>query len=188
MALTPRSLPEVTDADWRAGPDDAPVTLLEYGDFDCPYCGEAYPLIKQVQVQLGDRLRFVFRHFPIGSSHPHAQLAAEAAEAAGAQGKFWPMFDLLYQNQRHLTREDLDHYAQQLGLDMAAFGTALEEHSYKEKVRDSFRQGIRARVQGTPTFFINGRRYDGEHTVAAMLAALEEAIANREKYGTTETW
>ncbi|PZR96253.1 MAG: disulfide bond formation protein DsbA [Candidatus Chloroheliales bacterium] len=183
MALTPRSLPEVTAEDWREGPDDAPVTLLEYGDFECPYCGEAYPVIKQVQEQMGDRLRFVFRHFPITSSHPHAQLASEAAEAAGAHGKFWLMHDLLYENQRHLTREDLDRYAQQLGLDLDVFDNALEEHTYKEKVRDSFRQGIRARVQGTPTFFINGRRYDGEHTAAAMGVALEEAISNREKYG-----
>ncbi len=183
MSLTPRGLPEVTDEDWRKGPEDAPVTLLEYGDFECPYCGEAYPVVQQVQAQMGDRLRFVFRHFPITSSHPHAQLAAEAAEAAGAQGQFWPMHDLLYANQRHLIREDLDGYAQQLGLDMAAFETALQEHTYKNKVRDSFRQGIRSRVQGTPTFFINGRRYDGEHTAAALIPALQEAIANREKYG-----
>lgn len=183
MALTSSGLPEVTDADWREGSDDAPVTLVEYGDFECPYCGEAYPMVKQVQEQMGDRLRFVFRHFPITSSHPHAQLAAEAAEAAGAQGQFWQMHDLLYENQSHLTRDDLDRYAQQLGLDMVAFETALQERTYKDKVRDSFRKGIRARVQGTPTFFINGRRYDGEHTAEALVPALEEAIANREKYG-----
>ncbi len=187
MSLTPRGLPDVTDADWRDGPDDAPVTLVEYGDFECPYCGAAYSMVKQVQAQMGNRLRFVFRHFPITSSHPHAQLAAEAAEVAGAQGKFWPMHDLLYANQSHLARADLDRYAQQLGLDMAAFEAALEQRTYKDKVRDSFRRGVRARVQGTPTFFINGRRYDGEQTAEALIPALEEAIANREKFGTSNS-
>jgi protein-disulfide isomerase len=184
MALTSRTMPDVTDADWQEGPADAQVTLVEYGDFECPYCGEAYPQVEQVRREMGDKLRFVFRHFPIASSHPHAQLAAEAAEAAGVQGKFWPMHRLLFEHQRHLTREDLDNYASQLNLDMAAFAQALDERTYKDKVRQSFRDGIRARVQGTPTFFINGRRYDGEQTAAAMGPALEEAAANREKYGT----
>lgn len=156
---------------------------MEYGDFECPYCLEAYPQVEQVLGEMGDKLRFVFRHFPITSSHPHAQLAAEAAEAAGAQGRFWPMYRLLFEHQRHLSREDLDAYARQLDLDLTTFDQALDERSYKEKVRQSFREGIRARVQGTPTFFINGRRYDGEHTAAAMIPALKEAIANREKYG-----
>ncbi len=177
MTLTPRTMPEVTDADWREGPDDAPLTLVEYGDFECPYCGAAFTEVEQVRQQMGDQLRFVFRHFPITSSHPHAQLAAEAAEEAGRQGQFWPMHRLLYINQRLLQREDLQRYASGLGLDMAAFTAALDERTHKDKVRDSFRQGIRARVQGTPTFFINGTRYDGEHTAEAMAAALTEALA-----------
>lgn len=175
MALTSSSLPEVTAADWQEGAADAPLTLVEYGDFECPYCGQAYPLVEQVRRAMGNQLRFVFRHFPITSSHPHAQLAAEAAEAAGAQGKFWPMHRKLYGHQKQLDRADLDRYAEEIGLDMAAFTVALDERTYKEKVRQSFRDGIRARVQGTPTFFINGQRYDGEPTAEAMLAALKEA-------------
>lgn len=183
MALTSSSLPEVTAADWQEGAADAPLTLVEYGDFECPYCEQAYPVVEQVRRVMGDRLRFVFRHFPITSSHAHAQLAAEAAEAAGAQGQFWPMHRKLYGHQKQLERTDLDRYAEEIGLDMVAFKQALDERTYKEKVRQSFRDGIRARVQGTPTFFINGHRYDGEPTAEAIITALNEAAS---ELGSTE--
>ncbi|HEY8237197.1 MAG TPA: thioredoxin domain-containing protein, partial [Gaiellaceae bacterium] len=111
------TLPVDEERDHVQGAVSAAVTLVQYGDYECPYCGEAYPIIKDVQARLGDRLRFVFRNFPISTSHPHAEHAAEAAEAADAQGEFWRMHDLLYERQRRLTDEDLHAYAEELGLD-----------------------------------------------------------------------
>ena len=152
--------PPVSARDHRQGPDDAPVTLVECGDFECPHCGRAYPIIKDVQAQLGDRLLFVFRYFPITTNHPHAQHAAEAAEAAGAQGKFWEMHDLLFENQQALDDESLVRYAEALGLDVKRFASDMRTHKYAQRVREDFRSGIRSGVNGTPTFFVNGLRYD----------------------------
>ena len=112
------TMPVTEDRDHIQGPADAPVTLVEYGDYECPYCGAAYPIVKEVQARMGERLRFVFRNFPITTSHPHAEQAAEAAEAAAAQGSFWRMHDVLYENQKRLGDEDLRTYAQQVGLDL----------------------------------------------------------------------
>ncbi len=137
--------PPVSERDHAAGPEDAPVTLVEYGDYECPYCGMAYPIVKRAQLDLGNRLRFVFRNFPLAESHPHARLAAEAAEAAGAQGKFWEMHDMLYEHQDALEAEDLTGYAKSLGLDVPKFAHDLEASG----------------VNGTPTFFVNGNRYEG---------------------------
>ncbi len=177
MSLTARPLPPVTEADHSLGPQDAPVTLVEYGDLECQLCGEAHPVVERVRAHFGDRLRFVFRHFPIPSAHPHAQLAAEASEAAAAQGAFWPLFHKLYENQQHLERADLDSYAGELGLDLAAFDAALADGRYSQPIKDGFRAGLRAGVNGTPTFFINGQHYAGERDFAAMTAAIEQAMA-----------
>ena len=165
----------VSDRDHAQGPDDAPVTLVEYGDYECPYCGQAYLIVQQAQQQLGDRLRFVFRNFPLTSSHPYAEGAAEAAEAAGAQGQFWPMHDLLYENQDALDMPDLERYASQLGLDLDRFNADLRDHRYADRVREDFMSGVRSGVNGTPTFFINGDRYDGSWDAGSLVPALEDA-------------
>ena len=169
------TLPMSDDRDHIQGPADAPVTLVEYGDYECPYCGAAYPIIKEVQSRMGDRLRFVFRNFPISTSHPHAEQAAEAAEAAASQGKFWEMHDLLYENQEHLDDADLHRYADQLGLDVGVFDEELAEHVHAERVREDFMSGVRSGVNGTPTFYINGARHDGGYQLDELLAALEDS-------------
>jgi len=167
----------VSERDHIQGPDDAPATLLEYGDYECPFCGAAYPIIKEVQARMGDRLRFVFRNFPISTSHPHAEQAAEAAEAAGAQGAFWPMHDLLYENQKRLGDGDLVGYAEQLGLDVDRFERELSDHVHAERVHEDFMSGVRSGVNGTPGLYINGARHDGSYDVDTLLAALESAAA-----------
>jgi protein-disulfide isomerase len=158
------------------GPPDAPVTLVEYGDYECPYCGEAYPVVKALQERLGDQICFVFRNFPLAQAHPHAEEAAEAAEAAASQGKFWEMHDLLYENQDALEPEDLVKYARALRLELPRFVLEMREHVYKERVREDFRSGVRSGVNGTPTFFINGVRHDGPFDLRSLLGAIEEAV------------
>ena len=156
------------------GPIDAPMSLLEYGDYQCPYCGEAYPLIKEIQARLGERLCFAFRNFPLVNAHPHAEHAAEAAEAAGMQGKFWEMHDTLYENQTALDDEDLAQYAADLGLDARRLMSEVVAGAHAARVREDFRSGARGDVNGTPTFFVNGARYDGAPDVDALLAALTQ--------------
>jgi protein-disulfide isomerase len=169
------TMPVTEDRDHIQGAVDAAVTLVEYGDYECPYCGAAYPIIKEVQARLGERLRFVFRNFPITTSHPHAAQAAEAAEAAAAQGRFWQMHDVLYENQRRLGDEDLRAYAEQIGLDVEPFDQELAEHVHAARVHEDFMSGVRSGVNGTPTFYINGVRHDDSYDVATLLAALERA-------------
>src|SRR5713226_440381 len=140
------TVPVSTDRDHIQGPDAAPVTLVEYGDYECPYCGAAYPVLKEIQAQMGDRLRFVFRNFPITTSHPHAELAAEAAEAAAGQGKFWQMHDLLYENQNHLLLRDLLGYAGKLGLEVERFDKELAENVHAARVHEDFLSGVRSGV------------------------------------------
>ena len=173
----PHLTPPVNDRDHAHGLATAPVTLVEYGDYECPYCGAAYPIVKEVQRRLGDTLRFVFRNFPLAEMHPHAQHAAEAAEAAGAQGHFWPMHDLLYEHQRALDDAHLRRYAAELGLDEGRFDRELSGHAYAGRVREDVVSGARSGVNGTPTFFINGRRHDGSYDLKTLLAALEHAGA-----------
>jgi protein-disulfide isomerase len=168
--------PPVGANDHIQGPADAPVTVVEYGDYECPYCGEAYPVVKALQERLGDQVRFMFRNFPLNQAHPHAEHAAEAAEAAGAQGKFWEMHDLLYENQDALEDDDLLKYAKALRLDLPRFVKEMEAHHYAERVREDFRSGVRSGVNGTPTFFINGTRHDGPFDLASLLAAIKEAV------------
>jgi protein-disulfide isomerase len=167
------TIPVSEGRDHIQGPADAPVTLVEYGDFQCPYCGRAYPIVKEVQSRLGDRLRFVFRNFPITTSHPNAEHAAEAAEAAGAQDRFWEMHDHLFQNQKRLRDQDLHRYAEELGLDVTRFDQEMADHVYADRVREDFMGGVRSGVNGTPTFYINGARHDGSYEVDELVAALE---------------
>lgn len=171
------TMPVSEDRDHIQGPADAPVTLVQYGDYECPYCGAAYPIIKEVQARMGERLRFVFRNFPIATSHPHAEQAAEAAEAAASQGRFWPMHDLLYENQKRLRDQDLHAYAEKLGLDVELFDKELAEHVHAERVHEDFMSGVRSGVNGTPTFYINGARHDDSYEIQTLLAALERAAA-----------
>ncbi|HEX3158757.1 MAG TPA: thioredoxin domain-containing protein [Gemmatimonadaceae bacterium] len=173
-----RLTPPVGADDHVQGPEDAPVTLVEYGDFECPSCGMAYPILKVVQEHMGARLRFVFRPFPLTESHPHAQHAAEAAEAAAAQGYFWAMHDMLFEHQRRLEDEDLVGYAEALGLDAGRVARELAEGTYEARVRSSFRGGIRSGVNGTPTFFINGERYDGPWTEAGVFVQVLSEVAD----------
>jgi protein-disulfide isomerase len=169
------TMPVAEDRDHIQGEADAPVTLVQYGDYECPYCGAAYPIIKQVQARMGPRLRFVFRNFPITTSHPHAERAAEAAEAAGAQGAFWPMHDMLYENQKHLKDADLRSYAERLGLDVERFDKEMTEQVHADRIHEDFLSGVRSGVNGTPTFYINGIRHDDDYDLETLLAALEAA-------------
>jgi len=169
------TVPVSDQRDHVQGPADAPVTLVEYGDYECPYCGAAYPIVKEVQAAMGDRLRFVFRNFPISTAHPHAEQAAEAAEAAAAQGRFWEMHDLLYENQARLRDQDLRGYAEQLGLDVERFDGELAGHVHAGRVREDFMNGVRSGVNGTPTFYVNGARHDASYDRDTLQAALERA-------------
>ena len=171
--------PPVSEADHSAGADDAPVTLVEYGDYECPYCGMAHPIVKKAQEDLGSQLRFVFRNFPLAEAHPHARLAAQAAEAAGAQGNFWEMHDTLFEHQDALDVEDLVAYAESLGLDTAKFKRDLEAPAFVKRVRDDFRSGVKSGVNGTPTFFMNGVRYDGSWANVEAFIGKLRAIAGQ---------
>lgn len=175
-------MPVAQDRDHVRGPANAPVTLVQYGDYECPYSGAAFPIIKDIQSRMNDGLRFVFRNFPI-DSHPHAHQAAEAAEAAGRQGKFWEMHDLLYENQRHLRDEDLRGYAENLGLDGELIAKELDEHLHATRVHDDFLSGVRSGVNGTPTFYINGVKHDGAYEMETLLAALERAAVPERETG-----
>jgi protein-disulfide isomerase len=160
------------ERDHIQGPIDAPMRLVEYGDYECPYCGQAYPVVKELQKRLGKRLCFAFRNFPLVNSHPHAQHAAEAAEAAAAQGQFWEMHDLLYENQDSLEDEDIARFASALGLDSQRLMSEVRAGAHMPRVREDFRSGARNGVNGTPSFFIDGVRYDGMTGVEELLAAL----------------
>src|SRR5262249_15356800 len=170
-------LPVSQERDHIQGPANAPVTLVEYGDYQCPYCGQAYPIVKEVQRRMGDRLRFVFRNFPLTQVHPRAEHAAEAAECAAAQGAFWAMHDTLFENQRHLDDDALVRYARELGLDADMFVQEMTAHAYAGRVREDFMSGVRSGVNGTPTFFINGLRHDDSYDLDTLLAAIERAEA-----------
>ncbi len=154
----------------------APISMLEYGDYECPFCAEVQPIVAEIQERLLDDLCFAFRHFPLTTVHPHSEHAAEAAEAADAQGSFWQMHEMLFQNQQALEDEDLVQYASLLGLDEVRLIREVEAGAHAERVRDDFKSGIRAGVNGTPTFFINGERYDGARGLEEMLAALTAGV------------
>jgi protein-disulfide isomerase len=160
------------DRDHIVGSADGLTKLLEYGDYECPFCGEAYAIVKEIQRRLGDGLLFAFRNFPLTNIHPYAEHAAEAAEAAGAQGNFWGMHDLLFENQGALEDDDLAAYAAELGLDETRLIREVTSSVYSPRIREDFKSGVRAGVNGTPTFFINGERYDGTRDLEHLLNAL----------------
>ncbi|MDQ2905257.1 MAG: DsbA family protein [Chloroflexota bacterium] len=165
------------------GPATAAVTLVEYADYECPYCADAYPVVQELQRQLGGRLRFVYRHFPRSDVHPHARHAAEAAEAAAAQGKFWEMDGLLFEYQLALTNADLERYAADLDLTMDTFKQAMAQHSYGQRVQEDITGGTHSGVRGTPTFFINGMRHDDTYTLDVLLPAITKAPGSQENQG-----
>lgn len=172
--MSPLALP-VGPRDHVRGPASARVTLVEYGDFECPVCGRAYPVIKAVQKAFGPNLRFVFRHFPLLASHPHAAAAAEVAEAANAQGKFWAMHDRLFEHQDALADMDLRRHARKIGLDLEQFERDLRTQAHKIRVREDAADGARSGVKGTPTLFINGVEYAGSLEREALVLALARA-------------
>jgi protein-disulfide isomerase len=151
------------------------VTLVEYGDYECPYCGQAEVVIRELLGSFGDDLRYVWRHLPLNDVHPHAELAAEAAEAAGAQGAFWDMHDRLLQHQDELEPRDLERYAEEIGLDMDRFWSDLKRHEFASRIADDVATADASGVAGTPSFFINGRRYQGAYDVDTLTRVVRGA-------------
>jgi protein-disulfide isomerase len=172
----PRLTVPVSERDHVIGPTTATVTLLEYGDYECPFCGAAHPIVQQVREIMGDDLRFAYRHFPLTQIHPHSYQAAEAAEAAGAQGRFWEMHDTLFENQDRLGLRDLIAHADALGLDLDRFVTDMRNDTYAARLREDFMSGIRSGVNGTPTFFVNGIRHNGNWDVESLLEAVRAEL------------
>ena len=171
----------VSVADHSLGPVDAPVTLVEYGDYECPDCFNAEPVVAELRKRLGDKLRYVFRHFPRSSIHPRASVAAAAAEAAAGQRKFWDMHEALFRHQRELADLDLVHLALKLGLEVYRFQGALESTATAARVRADYDGAVRSGVTGTPTFFINERRYRGPAEVEPMMSATKAAVAEADR-------
>jgi protein-disulfide isomerase len=166
----------VSDKDHHQGDPDAPCTLVEYGDYQCPSCGHAYPIVKRVQKHFGKRLLFVFRNFPLSQMHPYAEPSAETAEFADAHHKFWEMHDLLYENQDRLEDALLFQLAEQLHLDLEKLRQALASKEFESRVRADFRGGVRSGVNGTPTFFINGQRHDSAYDFASLVEAIDGVL------------
>ena len=176
-----RLKPALNAQDHMLGRPDAPIQLVEYGDYECPFCGRAHPIVKAVVRAMGDDdLVFAFRNFPLSQAHPHALRAAQAAEAAALQGRFWPMHDLLFENQQFLEDEHLFRYAGLVGCDPEQFAEDVDSEEVAERVRSDFLSGARSGVNGTPTFFINGERYEGSWEPDVLLSVLQELRAGRE--------
>ena len=171
-----RLTPSLGPRDHTQGSARPQLQLVEYGDFECPHCGAAYPIVKAIQHALGPRLLFAYRHFPLTQIHPHAEHAAEAAEAAAAQEKFWEMHDYLFEHQQALDDAHLVQYADALNLDKETFIREMTEHVHTNRVREDFLSGVRSGVNGTPTFFINGVRNDESYELETLLAAIEAAM------------
>jgi protein-disulfide isomerase len=172
--------PPLNAQDHIQGSPDAPIQLVEYGDYECPFCGRAHQVVKAVQRAMGDDLLFAFRNFPLTQVHPHALRAAQAAEAAGLQQSFWPMHDLIFENQQFLEDEHLFRYAALAGCDMEQFAQDIDSDEVAEKIRSDFLSGARSGVNGTPTFFVNGERYDGSWEPEILLSFLQQLVGVRE--------
>ena len=166
----------VNPGDHTIGPPNARVTVVEYGDLECPNCKQAAPVVKLLLQRFKDRIRFVYRHFPLEEVHPHALLAAEAAESAGAQGKFWQMHDLLFDNQAHLKPNALRSYAERLQLDMSRYTADMKEHSYLQRIREHEQSGRDSGVRHTPTFFVNRKIDEVSFGLEALFQAVEAAL------------
>src|SRR6218665_453990 len=168
--------PAVSAKDHLQGDPAAGIELVEYGDYQCSHCGHAYPIIKEVQQVLGDRLKFVFRNFPLAEIHPDARLAAVAAEAANRQGQFWEMHDILFENKQNLHFSHLVEYATRLGLDIDQFKADMNDQDLMEIVESDFESGVRSGVNGTPTFFVNGHKYSGNWEAAPFISFLKSQL------------
>ncbi len=168
----------VSDRDHIQGSMTGGVIVVEYGDFECPYCAEAYTVMKEIQSQLGSQLCFVFRHFPLTNVHPHARHAAEAAEGAGSQGKFWEMHDSLFEHQDQLDDAGLEQQAVALNLNRERFQEDMEHHTYAHRVQEDVESARRSRVSGTPSFFINGVLHDDTYKLDVLLPAIKAAIVS----------
>lgn len=164
----------VEGRDHIRGPVNAPFSLVEYGDFQCPYCGDAHVVVKEIEERLGEQLCFAFRNFPLTEIHPYAEHAAEAAEAAGAQGNYWEMHDVLFENQDALEDENLKEYAEALSLDAEKLIRDVRNGAHAARLQEDFRDGEKQGVNGTPTFFVNGVLFDGEPDVENLINALTE--------------
>ena len=169
----------VSAADHKLGADHALVTVVEYGDFECPNCKNAVPAVKMLLAEHEDRVRFVYRHFPLEEAHPHALAAAEAAECAAQQGKFWQMHELLFANQAHLTPKHLHDYAERLDLDMARYTSEMDDHIYLQRIREHVAGGKRSQVRGTPGFFVNGTIRDVSFGMQGLFDAVAAALHRR---------
>lgn len=169
--------PPVSSIDHIKGNSNAPLELVEYGDFECSDCGHAYPIIKAIQQALGDDLKFVFRNFPLTQIHPHAVNAAVAAEAAALQNKFWEMHDIILQNQKHLEFEDLLVYAEKIDLDSDQFKNDMQNNALRAKVEADFESGVRSGVNRTPSFFINGVKYEGGSEANKLINYLKNKLS-----------
>jgi protein-disulfide isomerase len=178
-------MPPVSNDDHTQGNPSAIIELVEYGDFQCSFCGGAYPIVKSIQEKFRDDIKFVFRHFPLAKIHPHAELAAIAAEAAGKQGKFWAMHDMLFANQNELHLSALRAYAGSIELDLLRFEKDIDDEKLWQKVENDFLSGMRSGVSGTPTFFVNGERYDGSwdefHLSGYIRRKIEQLVSQQEK-------
>lgn len=171
----------VTSSDHIQGGEDAAVTLVEYGDYECPHCGAAYHVVKQLQKYFGPGLRFVFRNFPLAEIHPNAESAAEASEFAAANGSFWEMHDGIYENQQRLSTKLLLELTADIGLSTDDLRESLASHEFAAKVRQDFLGGVRSGVNGTPAFFINGIRHDGAYDFEALTAAIDGRLSQLKK-------
>jgi protein-disulfide isomerase len=168
--------PAVNSHDHISGNPEAALELVEYGDYECPYCGAAYPIVKDIQERLGKVLRFIFRNFPLSKIHQHAFIAAIATEAAALHNKFWEMHDIVFENQKALEMENILHLAETIGLDSDQFEFDLTEKSLLNKVRKDFESGLRSGVNRTPTFYINGEKFDGDWRSGDLLQYLENQL------------
>jgi protein-disulfide isomerase len=168
--------PAVNSNDHLQGDINSPIELVEYGDYQCPHCGRAYPIIKNIQKKLGDNLKFIFRNFPLAESHPNAVNAAVASEAAALQHKFWEMHDHLFEHQNRLDDESLVRYATQLHLDVKQFEADFEKPELIQKVDADFESGVRSGVNGTPSFFINGEKYNDSWEEEILLDHLQQLL------------
>jgi protein-disulfide isomerase len=166
----------INEKDHKQGNEHATLVLIEYGDYECPHCGAAYPIIKQLQEHFGEKLLFIFRNFPLAEIHPHALAAAYVAEAAALQQKFWPVHDLIFENQQTLSAPHLLTFAETAGADIKKLAHDMNNTLIMEKVENDMEGGARSGVNGTPTFFINGKRHDGYYEYEVLKAAIEELL------------
>src|ERR687886_530610 len=173
------TVPVNIGSDHIRGSINAPITLVEYGDYECPYTAMAYPVVKKIMSQFGEKLYFVFRNFPLNDIHPHAQTAAEAAEAAAAQDKFWDMHDYLFEHQRALDDSHLLQYAEKVGLDIERFKKDMTGNAYASFIEQSLKGGINSGVEGTPTFFVNGVRYEDSCDLDTLSETLQKYFATQ---------